>query len=136
MSFKALAKSLSESEFKQDLTQTEKHPSFEVNYQKVAVNPDENLAVVKRMGWDTEAGSTHNFTILHIPTRSDLGFLFTNLDEAEKFMKELTEKYDWNFSVMGGPESKKIPQQQLYIMAAKHNARNILGSLILKDTRV
>lgn len=130
---KSLSGLLSEERNNQDVGAYKNRPLFDIKYKKMVLSDSGNLAIVRRIGWDSVAGSDYRYSVIHVPTRTDLTTTFKDLGEAEKFLKDAESKWDWNFTHLGGPESKKIDQDELYRLAGKHNALDMLGNPILTN---
>lgn len=103
---------------------------YTVQYKKLFETPDGNLAVARRVGWDTKAGGSHKYSIIHIPTRTDLGIMFHNESAAREFIDEVSKEWDWSFNTMS---DAPIEQEKLFRVAGKLNGLNFLGQPIFPN---
>lgn len=122
--------SIAEAEFQQDPEAYGDRNVYTVQYKKLFEDPDGKLAVARRVGWDSKAGSSHRYSIIHIPTRTDLGVMFSSEATAREFVDEIAKEWDWDFDNMG---DARIEQDKLFRLAGKLNGLNFLGQPILSN---
>jgi len=131
--FDTVAKNLSnisEEEFNQDTQAYGDRTLFTVQWRRLYDSSSGNLSVVRRVGWDSKAGSSHRYSIIHVPTRTDLGVSFDNEGVAREFVDDIEERWDWGFTHMG---DANINQDEMFRLAGKRNGLNFLGRPILTN---
>lgn len=66
---------------------------FSLKYKTVYVSDSEKLAIVQKVGLNEDV-----LTVFHVPTVTELGFVFKDLRTARRFVDIIDKEWDWSFS--------------------------------------
>lgn len=104
---------------------------FTVRYRKIYTSPSGYLAVVQKIGWDKQAGDAfrERFHVLHLPTRSDVGSIFSEQSNAINFVNIIDDMYDWSFT---NPQDSDVDEEQVYIIANRQYGMGMFGKSMKK----
>lgn len=112
-----------------DTNQEREGAMVTLQYRVLYTNENETLSVVRRMGYEegsrTDSGK---YSILHNPTRVDLGILFDSEAAAREFVRKVESKWDWEFKTVGKSD---VNQDILFQIAGRLGAKNFLGGQII-----